>query len=72
MPPGYQPRDLETCDHCGTPTRRGCSCADCFDSADDIPPDVIYHSKGCDRWWAYMLPPRITTITFGEPEGGRQ
>jgi len=64
VPAGYRPQDTETCWHCGTPTPRGCNCADCRDGADYVPPSAVYHCPACRRWWAWMTPV-ITEITFG-------
>lgn len=55
----------EDCWHCGTPTTRGCDCADCWDASDYVPPTAIYHCPVCKRWWAYMTGLNLTTITFG-------
>jgi hypothetical protein len=63
--PADQP--VEDCWHCGTQTPRGCGCADCWLSADDIPPAAVYHCPLCGRWWAYMRL-SITSFTFN-PEG---
>ena len=57
--------DTESCWHCGTPTSRGCSCPECLDSADYVPPSAIYHCDTCGRWWAYMTGLKLTTIEFG-------
>lgn len=68
---GYEHREVEACWHCQTSTTRGCNCYECWDNADDVPPDVVFHCPTCGRWWAYMWP-RITTITFngtGENHG---
>lgn len=62
------PQEAEECWHCATPTTRGCDCYECWDSADDVPPDAVYHCSTCGRWWAYMQP-RITTIVFNPPDG---
>lgn len=65
---GYVPQETEPCWHCGTPTVRGCDCYECWEYADDVPPESTYHCPTCRRWWAYMIP-RITTIVFpGTPE----
>jgi hypothetical protein len=64
--PVSQIADTEDCWHCGTPTRRGCNCADCLDAEVYMPPSAIYHCETCERWWAYMTGLNITTITFGE------
>lgn len=65
-PPDYG-QEVEACWHCGTLTTRGeCGCYECWESADDVPPDVVYHCPTCGRWWAYMMP-RITTIVFNPP-----
>jgi hypothetical protein len=65
---------VENCWHCGTPTPRGCTCDDCRDAADYIPPSAIYDCPLCRRWWAWMTGLNITTITFGaddsKPEEG--
>jgi hypothetical protein len=53
---------VEDCWHCGTPTSRGCNCADCWDGADYVPPSAIYHCPTCKRWWAWMTGLNITTI----------
>lgn len=67
---GYQPQDTEACWHCGTPTVRGeCGCYECWESADDVPPESVYHCRTCGRWWAWMHP-RITTIVFNGPAEG--
>jgi hypothetical protein len=63
---GHQPQETENCWHCGTPTPRGCNCAECWDGADYIPPSASYHCKTCGRWWAWMTGINITEITFGE------
>ena len=64
--PASLPEDgeVQECWHCGAPTPQGCSCADCWDAADYIPPDRMYHCPQCRRWWATMVPV-ITRITFG-------
>jgi hypothetical protein len=64
-PEGHQSGGIEDCWHCGTPTKQGCGCFDCYDAADYIPPTAIYHCPTCKRWWAYMTGLNITTITFG-------
>lgn len=66
-PEGYQPSETEQCWHCGTPTRRGCSCRECLDSDDDVPADMIYHCPVCGRWWSYMWL-RIIEMVF-DPTG---
>jgi hypothetical protein len=68
-PDGYEPQETEDCWHCGTPTPRGCSCAECWESADYVPPTAIYHCPACGRWWAYMTGLNITTIEFGSGDG---
>ena len=65
VPDGYQPGETENCWHCGTPTTRGCHCADCLDGAGYIPPEASYHCRTCGRWWAWMTGLSITEITFG-------
>lgn len=56
----------DECWHCKTPTTRGaCRCADCYEGADDIPVEAVYHCPLCKRWWAFMRL-NITKITFGE------
>lgn len=61
----YEGGQPENCWHCGTPTPQGCSCLDCYDAADYVPPTAIFHCPTCKRWWAYMTGLNITTITFG-------
>jgi hypothetical protein len=61
---GHQPQETEACWHCGTPTTRGCSCADCWEGADYVPPSAVYHCPTCGRWWAWMTPV-ITELKFG-------
>ena len=70
--PGHEPADPEPCWHCGTPTPLGCTCWDCQESADIIPPTAIYHCPVCKRWWAWMTGLNITTITFGEQAESEQ
>jgi len=68
--PGYEPQETEACWHCDTPTVRGeCGCYECWESADDVPPESVYHCRTCGRWWAWMHP-RITTIVFSPPVEG--
>ena len=67
-PEGYKRQETEDCWHCGTPTRRGCNCADCWEGSDYVPPSAVYHCRTCGRWWAWMTPV-ITKITFGEASG---
>jgi len=60
-PEGYEPAETEKCWHCAAPTKKGCNCADCWES--DIPPSGIYHCAVCGRYWAYMQL-NVTTITL--------
>lgn len=67
--PGHEPQDVEECWHCGTPTRRGCDCSECWNGADYIPTAASYHCPTCGRWWAWMTGLNITSITFGAEAG---
>lgn len=65
---GYRPTDTEACWHCGTLAKRGCYCPKCMDTADDVPPEMVYHCPVCGRWWAYMYLRVIEMILGREPE----
>lgn len=61
---GHTPQQEEACWHCGTPTVHGCDCVDCWNNAELVPPDCVYHCLCCGRWWAYMTGINVTTLTF--------
>ena len=65
---GALPQDSEPCWHCATDTPRGCICALCWESADEVPPTCMYHCMVCNRYWAWLTL-RITTFTIPPQKG---